>query len=286
MSVSEARTCPGHPTRPRGFTLIELFVVLAIIIILVALHLPAVQQAREAARRAGCRNNLMQIGLALRNYESAHECLPPGTVDVNRPVRNDGKGYQFSWAVQILPQLDLPNVHAAFDFRVGVYDKANNGAALQSIAIYTCPAGRAVGSYAACHHDVEAPIDVDNSGVMFLNSCIRREDVRDGASNTIYVGEAAGGGGLSGWISGTRDTLRNTGSPINSPFPAAAVVAGLPAPRNANLLSVGGFGSSHAGGAHFVFGDGAVRYLINSVSQPVLRQLGHRADGELPAGTF
>src|SRR5262245_57610252 len=270
---------------PRGFTLIELFVVLVIIMILVSLLLPAVQQAREAARRTGCRNNLMQIGLALRNYESAHECLPPGTVDVNRPVRNDGKGYQFSWAVQILPQLDLPNLHAAFDFRVGVYDKANNGAALQSIPVYTCPAGRVSGSYAACHHDVEAPIDVDNNGVMFLNSSIRRGDIRDGASNTIYVGEG-GGGSLSGWISGSRDTLRNTGWPINSLVPAGATVARMPAPRNFNVLAVGGFGSSHAGGAYFVFGDGAVRYLADSISLPVLHQLGHRADGELPSEAF
>jgi prepilin-type N-terminal cleavage/methylation domain-containing protein/prepilin-type processing-associated H-X9-DG protein len=285
LNASERGFCPGHPTRRRGFTLIELFVVLTIIMILVSLLLPAVQQAREAARRTGCRNNLMQIGLALRNYESAHECLPPGTVDVNRPVRNDGKGYQFGWAVQILPQLDLPNVHAAFDFRVGVYDKANHSAALQSIPVFTCPAGRVSGSYAACHHDVEAPIDVDNSGVMFLNSSIRRDDVRDGASNTIYVGEA-GGAGLSGWVSGTRDTLRNTGSPINSAVPAGAVVAGIPAPRNANVLTVGGFGSAHAGGANFVFGDGTVRYLSDSISLQVLRQLGHRADGELPAGAF
>jgi prepilin-type N-terminal cleavage/methylation domain-containing protein len=267
---------------PRGFTLIELFVVLVIIMILVSLLLPAVQQAREAARRTGCRNNLMQIGLALRNYESAHECLPPGTVDVNRPLRNDAKGYQFSWAVQILPQLDLPNVHAVFDFRVGVYDKANNGAALQSIPVYTCPAGRASGSYAACHHDVEAPIDADNHGVMFLNSSIRRDDIRDGASNTIFVGEGGGGS----WVSGSRDTLRNTGSPINSPVPAGASVAGMPAPRNFNVLAVGGFGSSHAGGAYFVFGDGAVRYLANGTSLQVLHQLGHRADGELPAEAF
>jgi prepilin-type processing-associated H-X9-DG protein len=275
----------GRRPGRRGFTLLELFAVLVIIMVLVSLLLPAVQQAREAARRTSCRNNLMQIGLALRNYESAHECLPPGSVDVARPLRNDGKGYQFGWAVQILPQLDHVNQYAAFDFRVGVYDKANSGAASQSVSIYTCPASRVLGSYAACHHDVEAPIDVDNNGVMFLNSSIRRDDIRDGTSNTIYVGEA-GGASLAGWSSGSRDTLRNTGSPINSTVPAGAVVAGLPAPRNANLLAVGGFGSAHAGGANFVFGDGAVRFLADSIPLKVMRQLGHRADGELPGGAF
>jgi type II secretory pathway pseudopilin PulG len=283
MNVSETRARPSHPGCRRGFTLIELFMVLVIIMVLVSLLLPAVQQAREAARRTSCRNNLMQIGLALRNYESAHECLPPGSVDASRPVRNDGKGYLFGWAVQILPQLDCPNEHAAFDFRVGVHDKANTAAASQAMPVFTCPAGRTPGSYAACHHDVESPIDVDNNGVMFLDSSIRREDIRDGASNTIYVGE---GGGAAGWASGTRDTLRNTGSPLNSPVPAGALVAGFAAPRNANLLVVGGFRSAHAGGVHFVFGDGAVRYLSDSLSPKILRQLGHRADGELPAEAF
>ena len=68
----------GTPRRSAGFTLIELLVVIAIIAVLIALLLPAVQAAREAARRAQCVNNLMQIGVALQNYESAYEVLPPG----------------------------------------------------------------------------------------------------------------------------------------------------------------------------------------------------------------
>ena len=267
-----------------GFTLIEVMVVISVIMVLVALLLPAVQQAREAARRTQCCNNLMQIGLALRNYEAAHGCLPPGSVDPNRPIVNDGNGYNVGWIVQILPHLEQPQIFAAFDFSVSVYN--NKNATGQSLPLFSCPTARTAGGYAACHHDVEAPIDVDNSGVMFLNSSIRREDIRDGASHTIFVGEG-GTASLLGWPSGSRDTLRNTGSPINSLLPPGVVVAPPPgAPPNIGLLAVGGFGSSHNGGANFVFGDGAVRFLSENLSMKILHQLGHRADGELPAGPF
>ena len=194
-----------------GFTILETLVVIAIIAVLVSLLLPAVQRAREGARQMQCRNNLLQIGLALQNYEAAHDCLPPGSVDVRGPVQNNGTGYQVGWMVQILPQLDQQNAYLMFDFSVGVYDNRNTQALSGTVAVYGCPSR---GGYAACHHDVEAPIDVDNHGVMFLNSSIRRDDIHDGASHTIFVGEAGAAAGL-GWASGTRDSLRSTGSPIN-----------------------------------------------------------------------
>src|SRR5262245_65740468 len=93
---------PGSRDR-RGFTLIELLVVIAIIAVLIALLLPAVQSAREAARRAQCCNNLMQMGIAIVNYESSHERLPPGVVNSTGPVLDVPKGYHFGWMTQILP---------------------------------------------------------------------------------------------------------------------------------------------------------------------------------------
>ncbi len=272
--------------RARGFTIIELLVVIAIIMILIALLLPAVQQAREAARRAQCRNNLMQIGLALHNYEMSQERLPPGSVNPSGPIRSEAKGYHVGWVVQILPYLDQPNVFSHFNFSVSVYDPANVPAVSAIIPILSCPSQGGGGgrcSYAGCHHDVEAPIDVDNHGVLFLNSNIRYRDIRDGAATTIFVGEH--GGDFLGWPSGTRSTLRNTGGPINGNLiPPGTVI--MPPPPGANLepliVSVGGYASVHTGGAHFLLGDGAVRFINQAISLDVLQTLAHRSDGKLP----
>src|SRR5215469_2590915 len=89
--------------RPRGFTLIELLVVIAIIAVLIALLLPAVQSAREAARRAQCTNNLMQLAIALQNYEGSYEAFPPGVVNETGPILDQPKGYHVGWLVRLLP---------------------------------------------------------------------------------------------------------------------------------------------------------------------------------------
>ena len=97
-------------SRSRGFTLIELLVVIAIIAILVSLLLPAVQQAREAARRTQCKNNLKQIGLALHNYHDVHGLFPTGSVPQTDGTANFVNQASFGWSSFILPQIEQANI--------------------------------------------------------------------------------------------------------------------------------------------------------------------------------
>ena len=308
-----------HGTRA-GFTLIELLVVIAIISILIALLLPAVQQAREAARRTQCKNNLMQIGLAMQNYAMAHESLPPGVVNGDGPIKSEQQGYHVSWMVQILPYLEERNIFEHIDFKVGVYDERNLEARQQLISIYICPSdvrstinlpkpegvdaeGNSItvgaNNYAGCHHDSESPIEADNSGVLFLNSRVTFEDIPDGSSHTIFVGEivhpynlSQPTGKLFGWMSGTRSTLRNVGRKINADTDymyshrELSVKQGEEKPPIDDPLYVGGFSSRHANGAYFAFGDSSVRFLIETINPDIFRRLANRKDGEMISGSY
>src|SRR4051812_47649127 len=205
----------------RAFTLVELLVVIAIIGVLVALLLPAVQAAREAARRASCSNNLTQIALAMHNYEMAHSVYPPGTIDAAGPIMNIAAptSYHHNWMVQILPYMEEQNAYNLLDKTQSIYSAKNAAVAANMPRWAWCPSSswprNNIASYAACHHDKEKPIDANDHGVFFLNSAIRYDDITDGSSHTIFVGEKLADAWDLHWLSGTRGTLRNTGTPIN-----------------------------------------------------------------------
>lgn len=203
-----------------AFTLVELLVVIAIIGVLVALLLPAVQAAREAARRSNCASNLTQVAIAIQNYEMAHGVYPPGTIDAKGPILNAPLGYHHNWLIQILPYIEESNAYHAIDRSVGVYHPKNAPVLALELRLMHCPSSAAIranySDYAAVHHDQEAPIDVTNNGVFFLNSRVRYDDIKDGSSHTLFVGEKLTDAFDMAWMSGTRATLRNTGTLLNS----------------------------------------------------------------------
>jgi prepilin-type processing-associated H-X9-DG protein len=279
----------------------ELLVVMAIISVLVTLLLPAVQATREAARRCHCVNNLMQLGTALQHYQNVHEVLPSGVVNDTGPIKNLPRGYHHGWLIQLLPYIEAKNVARRFDDSAALYAAANSTVRAIEIGVLICPSdlnlprvpgGVAQTNYAACHNDLEVPIGARNNGAFFLNSHVSYEDIPDGTSATIFVGEKRRFALDLGWASGTRSTLRNAGIRINAPDllhgnkPIEAYddedldpISIDPDPTNPNL--VGGFNSLHPGGANFAFGDGSVKFLRQSIGARVLRSLANRADGEL-----
>jgi prepilin-type N-terminal cleavage/methylation domain-containing protein/prepilin-type processing-associated H-X9-DG protein len=210
-----------------AFTLVELLVVIAIIGILVSLLLPAIQASRESARRASCTNKMSQLILAVHDYESAHEFYPAGTVNPKGPIQNLPNGHHISWIVRILPYIEERVLYDNIDPSVSAYHQKNDRARQTTIQQLICPSSAQddgpYSNYAGCHHDVEAPIDTNNRGVLFLNSRITRDDIKDGAAYTLFLGEKLVDSFDLGWISGTPSTLRNAGSQLNQYRGAATV---------------------------------------------------------------
>ena len=197
--------------RQRGFTLIELLVVIAIIAILVALLLPAVQQAREAARRTQCKNNLHQLGVALHNYHDAHNLFPMGYAGQHVVNSRRGCGKGWSWHAFILPQLEQTALHGSMDFGSYVNRGANVTAIGQGLPVFRCPSdiapatapgpnrqNHATTSYMGnvgafmFGHDYREYNDghlIAHSGMLCNNASWTLSSVKDGTSNTIMVGE-------------------------------------------------------------------------------------------------
>ncbi len=197
----------------RGFTLVELLVVIAVIGVLISLLLPAVQAAREAARRVQCVNNLRQIAIASLNYESAHGKLPPsGLVELVqkewRQVTYDSfeqrMGVQLSWAVLLLPHLEQQNLFNQFDLQRNAMQQPNRPQE-QSIDLFLCPSGNArgrmfadleltngrqfaKGNYAAFCSPYHTNLQQIHPGALIAGGQPLRR-IRDGLSNTLVFGE-------------------------------------------------------------------------------------------------
>ncbi len=203
------------PTLPRrfAFTLVELLVVIAIIGILTALTLPAIQASRETARRSQCLRNLSQLDVAMQNHEMAHGIYPSARWTNRDPFIRSPRAITVIGSSICFPISTKPIRSATSTSPFGVYDKKNDDVRNIPIAALQCPSeaidsNAPVSSYAAVHHDAEAPIDTDNHGTFFLNSRLHADDITDGLSHTIFVGEKHCDPNDLGWMSGTRATLR------------------------------------------------------------------------------
>lgn len=210
----------NRQTRKRGFTLIELLVVIAIIAILIALLLPAVQQAREAARRTECKNSLKQFGLALHNYESSHNCFPPGWIEQTGIAGSGVRAANWGWMCYVLPYIDQANLYNQLpvgnvSLAMALDDVASLRQMTRPMKGFRCtsdtapdmnnihtllansgtPQQTTVTNYVGANGGGDwSPNQLTNftlDGIFGVNSRTRIAEITDGTSNTIMVGERA-----------------------------------------------------------------------------------------------
>lgn len=202
--------------RRAGFTLIELLVVIAIIGVLVSLLLPAVQAAREQARRTTCMNNLKQVGLALGAYVALHETFPPGYVSVWDPIERLDRGPGWGWGAMLLPHLEQQPLYDKIRFDVPINDPSHLTVRTTLLSAFLCPSDTMPPTWTATFGIVKMfrgrvvstviPIcdvassnyigvfgigepGVDGEGVFFRGSQIGPRDITDGTSTTFALGE-------------------------------------------------------------------------------------------------
>jgi prepilin-type N-terminal cleavage/methylation domain-containing protein/prepilin-type processing-associated H-X9-DG protein len=303
----------SRPAHRRGFTLIELLVVIAIIAILIGLLLPAVQQAREAARRSQCINNLKQLGLALHNYHDTHNALPPGWIGVDNNAPDTEGPSGFGWGVFILPYLDQAPLYNRINFSLPITDPTNLATVSVNLPVFRCPSDTGtdfwnlpdesnpsatiarlptanyVGNFGTvafediCEDPPFMPgMQCEGNGVFFHNSKVLLRDMIDGTSNTILVGEHR---------SDTRSqVVAVTGFPWHSTWVGFVAGGAEPAARflgvsdhtpNHPDLHLDDYSSWHTGGVHFLYADGRVRFLSDNVSLILYQGSATRAGGEI-----
>ena len=310
--------CFRRHWRSRGFTLVELLVVIAIISMLVTLLLPAVQSAREAARRAQCQNKFKQIGLALQNHHSAIGAFPPGQRWTNEHIG-------WSWGVYILPYMEQSTVYGQLNF-VEDFLFPNNWAVMGTeIDDFLCPnspnqrawieccSGRQNGpnsvddlrqsnmagiSDSVGNGPKGTPSSVsrtDGNGMLFNLSEIRFKHVVDGTSKTLIVGEITsalgkhptGGVAWVGHMWGNWNTqttalgINGVGSIPGGRDDAVDPLDGDGGNRHTEYWREVGFSSYHPGGAFFTYVDGSVHLLSEDIDQFVLEAMTTRNGGEV-----
>jgi prepilin-type N-terminal cleavage/methylation domain-containing protein/prepilin-type processing-associated H-X9-DG protein len=321
------RPCPRamRAGRVRAFTLVELLVVIAIVGVLIALLLPAVQAAREAARRITCQNHLKQIGLALQNYHAAKRVFPPGA------IWGPGGYYEGSRAgnwLFLFPFIEEGAIYDRINWGGGTILMITNGElAEQASPVFRCPSGNfldhgppqwsAVNSALTNYqplfgetqldgltaYDATAPpLDMKRLAVFHVNRCISIAKITDGTSKTMAVSEYLNGpqnkkrGLLWGDFSAAYNGLYTHTTP-NSTIKDRTygdVCGDLPMENlpceaindNDHLDKYAAARSQHAGGVNVLFCDGSVRFVDSMVDLSLWQNLGFIADGSVVTDNF
>ena len=253
-------------------TLVELLVVVAVIAALVAMLLPAVQMARESARRIACLNNLRNVGCALHGHLLARRTFPAGCTEWRQPGRA-GAERCLAWSSRILPWLEQADVAAGIDFGKAFDHPDNAAAAATPLSIYRCPsadrpdplvAGLGRTDYGGVTGERITSPNNPEKGVLIHDRGFAEREITDGLSHTVFVGECAAGAWADGqWINGRN--LFDQAYAVNWPTWEDELR------------------SRHPGGGHALYGDGTVRLLGEALDTRVLAAACTRSGGETAA---